>query len=366
MASKDKPSIEEILSSKASPELQLAPTEAKTIVETQKTLIDGQMKSDIDELVTKVLKPRLEILEVVQKAGKDSALARAEQIISARALVPALPEFRAQGISLPPPPPISSLMLCVSPPYIIGSPNPEVADCIDQNRLYAAISGLSDRTRGILSVGARVGSTLPGAFDANLCARDSFFAFEANIARANLTHVVNFPAPLTQGGIMSVTIDIAMGDSAVIEDSFRVLEGSTSSTGNGLVGVLGSIYLTLYGLAQQSPRVKSQTFLLALTSQVHSLDSTMFLRFPFSISESLIMQAGARNIGISVDARITAFRAGSNDPGAGFAGVDLRDPFSQTHGIWLLQTPGGPIKIPRMCLNFIPQGWISNLGHFTA
>lgn len=165
---------------------------------------------------------------------------------------------------------------------------------------------------------------------------------------------------------MSVTIDVALGDAAITEDPFLVLEGSGRSTGNGLVGVLGQIYLTLSGLAQQSPRTQSQTFLLALRSQVHSLDSEMFLRTPFSLSESLIMQAGARNIGISVDARITAFRAGSNDPEAGFAGVDLRDPFSQTHGIWLLRTPGGPIKIPRMCLNFIPQSWIPELGHYTA
>jgi hypothetical protein len=121
---------------------------------------------------------------------------------------------------------------------------------------------------------------------------------------------------------MSVTIDVVLPT----EEPFFVLEGSRRSTGNGLVGVLGQIYLTLYGLAQQSPRIQSRTFLLALQSQLSSLNSRMYLQLPFSLSNSLIMQAGARNIGISVDARVTAFRAGSNDPEAGFAGVDLRDP----------------------------------------
>jgi hypothetical protein len=362
MVNKNNTRMEEILSSKAFPDLQLTATETEAIAGAQKTLVDERMKADIDELFKRVLKPRLEILEAVQKAGEDSPLARAEQIIGAKAHAPALPEFRPQGILVPPPPPISTLSLCLNPPYLIGSPNPEFADCIDQNPLYAAISDFADRNRGILSVGARVGSTLPGTRDLNLCTRDGFFTFEANIARANLTHFVNFPTPLNQGGIMSVTIDVVLPT----EEPFFVLEGSRRSTGNGLVGVLGQIYLTLYGLAQQSPRIQSRTFLLALQSQVSSLNSRMYLQLPFSLSNSLIMQAGARNIAISVDARVTAFRAGSNDPEAGFAGVDLRDPFSQTHAIWLLRTPGGPINIPRMCLNFIPQGWIPELGHYTA
>src|SRR5690242_6841780 len=133
MVNKNNTRMEEILSSKAFPDLQLTATETEAIAGAQKTLVDERMKADIDELFKRVLKPRLEILEAVQKAGEDSPLARAEQIIGAKAHAPALPEFRPQGILVPPPPPISTLSLCLNPPYLIGSPNPEFADCIDQN-----------------------------------------------------------------------------------------------------------------------------------------------------------------------------------------------------------------------------------------
>ncbi len=212
MASKRKAkSIEEILLSKSFPELQLTPTEAKAIVNIQRTLVDKQMKSDIDDLTTRVLKPRIEILKAIRKAGKDSPLARAEKMIGAKARVPTRREFHAQNIPLPPQPPISPLMLCLTPPYLIGDPNPQFAACPDPNGVTWSLSEFADNQRGIMGIGVRVG-IVPGDAGFTACNRDGpSYPVEANIVRAALSHIVNFPAPLTEPGVLWVTVDVTTG-----------------------------------------------------------------------------------------------------------------------------------------------------------
>ena len=74
----------------------------------------------------------------------------------------------------------------------------------------------------------------------------------------------------------------------------------------------------------------------------------------FDLSASLVLNTGADGVGVTIEARLRAFLTGRlENLTSGFAGVDFRDHY-RSHGIWLLEPGGGPIKVPRLTLVFCP------------
>lgn len=351
-------SIREILSRKKIPRFRFTTREQRIIAREQARIVDSLMKREVDALATHVLKPWLDLSKAVGETGHDSAFAKAMTKMRQQTLLhlgdfsdPRTPDGALTTLHK-----AASVSLCSGilsqPPYFFGNPLTESFGSGTAIPGFKTRSELAIPTEGALSVGAANGRIT----DDNIYpSRDSWLFGDANSADANIWHFVSPEVPLTMATRLEVTVDVAIGETTLI-NPVGLLSGSPDSFGSGLVGVLGVIYLSVFAKDSMRSSANRKRFLLRWQSELGNSDSggsSGYLR-SFSISQTLNLKPGETFILVIVGARLLAFRAGVNDPAGGFSGVDLRTPYSPTHPLWFGQPAGGPIRIPQISLTFCP------------
>jgi hypothetical protein len=77
-----------------------------------------------------------------------------------------------------------------------------------------------------------------------------------------------------------------------------------------------------------------------------------------SLSETIGLIPGGSYVAVNVHARIVVYCGRANDPLAGFAAVDLRDPTAGATGVVPAVPPSGPIRIKEMTAVFCPLNFV--------
>jgi hypothetical protein len=328
------------------PELQFSSDEVQAVESYHRKVLDKQLEKDLDGLVERVLKPRLEVLEAAKERADDSSVDEEVRAVAPSKKAPsrvAPSEF----------PSITPLSIQVMGPYTLGYPDPAQGFCSDLDGGWSSV-GHADRMRGRMSIGARVGMT--SAAPHPLCNDDPFFVFQANRAMAGLTQVVRLPTPLPEDGFMRATAEVVVDASPYL---FRLLPGNRDNPARGMVGVAGWVHLTVYGSDQVA---WSSTLLRVLRSHVPSLDETMItLNEPIYVSGSARMRGGDQVVAVAVDVTLIAFRDDVVTPPTygGFAAVNLTDPLSDAPvflgGGVILTVPPAHVIVPSIHLTFVPR-----------
>lgn len=355
MTHKDDPprDLQDILARRAPPAFDLSREERAVIEREQRQRIDELFQKELEELARRVFQPRL-APPVVTGDDKTTALVRETlarfgeaprvQAVRPRERPPTARERVADAVA-------SCLVQLRTPPYTFGWPNPEsVGADAEGLPFFKTSSSLSLDDRGVLSVGVANGRFLGLA---NYSSSDGWLFGDANSTQANLLETISLPgAPTTTLSLVQITADIRVGETPRIQE-VALLPGATGSTGSGLVGVLGKAYLTLLGpRSLGGPPASSELFLLMWRDNASASES-MFER-DFSLSGTLVFLPGATWVAAIVSVRLMAFRAGVDDPLAGFSGVDLRARDVTTQPLWFLQPAAGPILVPTIGFTYCP------------
>jgi len=322
------------------------------------------VKREFDAYAEQVFKPSMDLAKVAQDAGADSplaqsmeALARGSPILPVQPSDPAAPcrtslqmHVLPGGLCRPP--------VVEGPPYTIGGPIPEQVGppATGPSSVFRTFSSLAVPAVGKLSVGVANGNL--GALG-TYPSSDGWLFGEANIAGANILHVASVSGgPYTVPACVHVSVNVQAGH-PTMPFPYALIEGGSGSTGNGLVGIFGKMYLELYGANPigEVPRRTSHVFVLAWKSRSGIPVSTVF-PLNFSMSETLGLRPGSNWVAANIAVRLMAFRAGVDDPAGGFSGIDLRAPDEITHGLWFLQPAGGPIQISNLTMTFCTFAFI--------
>lgn len=345
--------MQEILARRPAPGVTLSQEEIEVFEQEQHRRTEDQLRKDFDRLAEQLFRPRLDLSAIPQngvpldQAVAELGAARQQHPVDPW---PATPEPGAREQAA------RTLFACRTvleiPPYTTGVPTSEQVGPAPTGALnvFRSSSRLALPELGAISLGVGNGNLLGlGTYPSST----GWLFGDANSAQASLLEILPVPGspPIVTLGTLYVTADIRVGGS-LSSTPVLLLPGSRSSTGNGLVGVMGTAYLYLYAAGVPGPRVASRVFLLSWRAATGDFEHR-FTR-NFSVSTSVFLGPGSTWIAAGVSVTLLAFRAGVNDPLSGFSGVDLRTPEVPTSGIWLLQPAAGPIRVPRTAFSFCP------------
>ncbi len=372
MENKSEPNtIEEILSSHEVPKLSFTGTEQAIIAREQRSRVGGLFKSEFDAVSIRILKPWLELSTAAHQAGPDSLSGKTMEEIR-RGAIPRTIDHADLRV-----PPISGLLrdgilrsshcstITLEPPYTAGGPlvsavgGPlveQVGDAVIKRdgpldpAVWKTTSSLALPAEGILSLGVGNGNFLGSIYPS----RDGWLFGDANSATAELFYIaVNPKGSCPNLTSAQVTIDVSI-QNPILGGHALLLPGGANSTGHGLVGLFGKMYLTLHGAKSLGgPRTSSKTFLLSWTpgSGVGEWEPN------FSLSETIGLGPGAGLIAISIAVKLQAFRAGVDDPSGGFSGIDCLIDTIPTASVVPFRGPG-PIKIQTIGMTFCSDDFI--------
>lgn len=358
--------IRRILAAEAAASTPLSEEDVRLLNAYQQKHLDDLFAHEVQVYAEQTFRASLEIAKVAQDAGTDSPLAHSldalsggrpaapgplQDVAAGRCGTSTAVQVLPGGLCRPP--------VVYYPPYTAGNPNPEDAGppATGPSSVFRTSSNLAVAETGILSVGAANGNL--GGLGTYPSSADWLFG-DANLAGASVLHIVPvFGGPYTVPVFVHLSVDVQAGQ-ATQPFPYALIPGGPGSTGNGLVGLLGTMYLELYGAnpLTEVPSRASRVFLRAWRSRSGTPEATTFpLSFP--MSEYLALGPGAGWVAANIAVRVMAFRAGVGDPAGGFSGIDLRAPGEITHGLWFLQPAGGPIHISNLSITFCPLDFIS-------
>lgn len=361
MTESEQITIESILQSKRIPQFSFSEEERATIIREQKKLLD-KLTPDPEEELEKELKPLLERI----KNGDDSGFKNTiEQYVKAASLGIVDSSFR---IPLTPnTTPFKDRKDCTArwiilPPYENGGPlDFEEESAIQDGDPHPSLVTRSARAfpnEGRFSIGAANGKL--SAFGIiEYPGPDSWLFGDSNSATAGIFHIVNFPqGPITKPETIEVNVNACV-DSLYPPGPILFSPGPEGSPGNGLVAVLGKLFLTVYGntvLNGFTSRTSQVTFLRAWESD--SGDSgkagTTIYEKDFNVSTTLSLKAGESNVFVLITVKIWALRAGTRDEPFSYVAVNFTDKGASQLYPSNFGPPGTPIQIPEIRVAICP------------
>ena len=357
-------SIKEILASKKveTPKAQFTKAEWAVMTREYKNSIDEHQKRAVADFTNNVVTPWREAIDQAQSlrdAGKADLVAQVTDAIketpaSSRVMHP---QISSNVLRLPHMLPSGCIGTWIlEPPYDQGFPIPvgeeKTTDTIAPGGgpgIFKATSVLSKPDQGILSLGLGVGRFFNDVYPAPL--EDKFG--DGNEVEANICHFMTFPGLVTK----PIRVNVSVGINAPLARTHRIPTTSETATiEDGPVWALANAYLTLFGYPTVGDvqRTTAKRFCVQMWTEMLGC---FFCEDEeeFDISDSLVLAEGAAGLGIIVEVRLTAFLTGRlDDLTSGFMGAGFRLPSPETHGIWLADTGGGAIRIPRINLTFCP------------
>lgn len=344
-------SVKDILASRTQPKLKVTKVEKAIIQRDLDKIVGKHVGRELDEYVSKVLKPRADLFRRLKSLHPEGMDLPALQALEATA-VSARPPLGYRPRDLAELEPRESTIIqgdiigtsSLKPPYesALGTPSPERVGRRSEPPYFHTASSLAMPEPGHLSVGASIGRD--AAHVAYPGVPDSQYGGYSNYANADLIQVwpLSLPAPRSSHTIVNVTVDVdARSKSGQTDPYGAAWNFAEGALADGTYSVLGSIWLILYGDSVEIESVTPQRFLEIQAPIVGAgFDSE------FSVSGSLTMKPNADSFIIGVRAQLWAHRDTSLD--AGYAYADFRDPVTSNKSVFSSQLGGGPIRILKM------------------
>lgn len=334
MTKYEQTTIEDILQSKRVLRCSFSEAERATIAREHARLLDRHAPG-ADEAFTKELKPLLDLIQDGDDSGFKNAMAAFVKAASLGTVDTSIRVPRGTVTTSFLHREHCTASWSMSPPYLDASGDP-VGDFTEEpavlngepHPFFVTRTARAYPDEGLLSVGAANGNlgTISGIIE---YAPSSSWKFgDENSAEASIFIPVNFPGgPLTAPETIEVSVSAGI-DSVFPGSAILFNPGPEDSAGDGLVAVLGKLYLTVYGntvfngFACRTAQIK---FLQAWKSNSGSsgMVGTTIYQNDFSVSTALSLRAGQSNVLVAVSVNVWALRAGTEDEPFSFAAVNF-------------------------------------------
>jgi hypothetical protein len=327
--------LSRILSQYHPPEINLPPELRKRFNIALRTHLDHVSKQRLNQLARTELK--MQISRAKKKPSvAESKMARAFSAFAQKRSVPTfpfptlLPLFECKpDLNLLP-----ELNYVKAPPFSFGYPDPEktipAPPEFSGSNQYSVAAFPQD---GLLSLGAVGGRLfLDGVFTGmDYPMIHSWLFGDAVVVSAHITQVFQIGADVKNKTSMRVIVDGKIDES----DYTKVIycyPGLPSSIANGLIAVVGWLYLTLSVDVGSAPVTIEKDFMhIVVTSDEN--DNPVYVRTDYdpcfsggnALVGSIPINSNTNMAVINVAAYVQCLRAGVNNPGGGFVGIDLRD-----------------------------------------
>jgi len=364
MTKHEQTTIESILRSKRVPRISFSEAERATIVREQEKLLDCRTPG-ADEEFARELKPLLNLIENGDDSGFKKMMEHFVETMRMGAVDASFLSSRETPMV-----PLRHRHDCtaswtMSPPYHDADGGPvgayEEEPAIQGGGPHLPLVIRTARAfpeEGRLSVGAANGKL--NAFGLiEYPASGSWLFGDYNSAEAGIFLPVSFP----QGALArpeTIEVSVCAGsDSRYLANVAVFNPGLEGSTGDGLVAVLGKMYLTVYGntvFHGFASRTEKVTFVRAWRS--HSGDSgkvgTTIYEKDFSVSTTLSLKAGESNVFVVIAAKVWALRVGTKDEPFSFVAVNFTDDGASQLYPSNDGPPGTPIQIREINVALCP------------
>jgi hypothetical protein len=331
------------------------------IADAQALHLQRERKKRLDE-VERALKPRLDALDTPRHAPDDE---RRRIAALERSAAKRYPPFAAGAF---PEPPVTTWLaptLSFTPPYVSGSPLNE--QTLDSPLSHSPGKGLVMKTawsipyEGKLSLAAGGGqlfiddfayyqaTPLPDRWTFG----DALTVSASIIQDADISAFTSKARALTARANVRTWRPMGSGDWGHI---IYCWPGLSSAFGRGMIAVVGAVWVSLVTSGSQVPVSAWKDFLYGV---IHTVDDEGFwmvdqgdFRPALEVDVSVPVAAGTEYAFVTVTAEVNCLRAGVDDPGGGYVGIDLRD--DQAKAVFDPDAPGTmntPLLVEQISMN---------------